>query len=439
MKKRVLAAAMAVTMAVSMLAGCSGNSTSSGSSKASGNSQTSAGSQTSNGDNQITVWGWDKNFNGYAMSEAAKLDSEVKVNFVEMSKADCLKKIHTVLASNVKEDLPDVVFISDLNAQGYLMSYPGAFREMSDVLNYDNFASYKISASSYQGKKYGLPFDTGVAGLFYRTDYLSQIGYTKEKMQNLTWDEYLSLGAKLKAKGHMLQTFNPNDISQFQILLQSAGTWFTDKSGNANFTNNKALREAYSIFKKLHSSNYCKVVSDWTGFAGAINSGDVACVMRGSWISSTILQGKDQSGKWAVAPIPKMSVSGATQYSNQGGSSMFVLKNSKHSDLAAKFLAKTFGSSTELYNTLLENKNIIGTFLPAEKVAAYDKGQDFYGGLKVNKTLAEWLKKIPVVETGAYSTEAQAALISVTPQYLAGGDLNKCLTEAESQFKRAVQ
>lgn len=438
MKKRILAIAMAAVMAGSALAGCSGNaSSSSGSSSKS--SQAAAGSQTSNGDNQITVWAWDKNFNGYAMNEAEKLDPEVKVNFVEMSKADCLKKIHTILASNVKDDLPDIVFISDLNAQGYLMSYPDAFREMSDVLNYKNFADYKTAAVSYEGKKYGLPFDTGVAGLFYRTDYLNEIGYTQDKMQNLTWDEYLSLGSKLKAKGHLLQTFNPNDISDFQIMLQSAGTWFTDKDGNANFSKNNALKEAYSIFKKLNTSDFCKVISDQTAFTGAINGGDVACVIRGCWISSTILQGKDQSGKWAVAPVPKLSVSGATHYANQGGSSMFVLKNSKHSDLAAKFLAKTFGSSTELYNTLLENKNIMGTYLPADTVKAYDAAQSFYGGQKVNKVLSGWLAKIPAVDTGAYTAEAQAALVSITPKYLAGGDLNTCLTEAEAQYKRSVQ
>ena len=310
---------------------------------------------------------------------------------------------------------------------------------MSDVLNYSNFAPYKVSAVSYQGKKYGLPFDTGVAGLFYRTDYLNEIGYTQDKMQNLTWDEYLSLGPKLKAKGHMLQTFNPNDISDFQIMLQSAGTWFTDKSGNANFTNNEALKEAYSIFKKLHSSDFCKVISDQSGFTGAINGGSVACVMRGCWISSTILQGKDQSGKWAVAPIPKLSVSGATHFANQGGSSMFVLKNSKHSEVAAKFLAKTFGSNADLYNTLLENKNIMGTYLPAANVKAYDMEAKFYGGQKVNKLLSQWLAKIPAVETGAYSSEAQAALVSVTPKYLAGGDLNACLTAAAAQFKQAAQ
>src|SRR5699024_10159083 len=100
------------------------------------------------GGTEITVWAWDQAFNGFAMEEADKLDDSVTVNFVEMAKADCLQKIHTVLASGVTEDLPDIVCISDLNAQGYLMAYPDAFMPMDDVINYDDFSAYKKEAVS---------------------------------------------------------------------------------------------------------------------------------------------------------------------------------------------------------------------------------------------------------------------------------------------------
>ena len=112
---------------------------------------------------EITVWAWDKNMNGTAMEVADSLDDNVKVNFVEMAKADCLQKIHTVLASGVTDDLPDIVLISDLNAQGYLMSYPDAFLPMDDYISYDDFAAYKKDMLSYDGAGYGVPFDTGVA------------------------------------------------------------------------------------------------------------------------------------------------------------------------------------------------------------------------------------------------------------------------------------
>lgn len=407
-------------------------------------SSSKAKSSSKSDSNELVVWGWDKTMNGYALDQAKKVYNDetgknIKIKFVEMAKPDTLKKLHTILASGVDKDVPDIVLISDLNAQGYLMSYPDAFKSMDDVINYKDFAPYKKDSVSYDGKGYGVPFDTGVAGLFYRRDYLEEVGYTEEKMQNLTWDEYLSLGEKLKAKGHMLQPFNPNDISQFQILLQSTGKWFTNEKGKADFTDNEALKEAYGIFKKLNDSHFVEVSSDWTKFAGSITNGDVACVMRGSWLSPTILDAKDQSGKWGVAPIPKLNAEGATNRSNQGGSSWFVLNDGSNSKLATDFMKKTFAGSTELYDTLLKEKNIIGTYLPASDSKAYDEPQEFYGGQKLNRDFSNWLSEVPEVDTGAYSTEAQAALLAVTPNILKGEDLDKCLKEAEEQFNQSIQ
>lgn len=388
---------------------------------------------------EITVWAWDKTMNGTAMQVADELDDSVTVNFVEMGKADCLQKIHTVLASGVTDDLPDVVLISDLNAQGYLMSYPDAFLPMDDVISYDDFAPYKKEMLSYDGVGYGVPFDTGVAALFYRSDYMEEIGVTDEDMQNLTWESYLALGEKLNEKGHKLQTYNPNDIAEFQIMLQSAGKWFTDEEGKADFVDNAALKECYDIFKTLNESDYCQVVSDWTGFAGAINNGDVACVLRGSWITSTILAGEDQSGKWKMAPVPQLSVEGATKYSNQGGSSWFVLNNSKNAEAAAQFMANTFAGSTELYNSLLESNNIIGTYLPASEVEALNTESEFFSGQQINKTLVEWEALIPSVNTGAFSAEAQSALLAVTPNILNGSDIETELEAAAAQFDSMIQ
>jgi lactose/L-arabinose transport system substrate-binding protein len=388
---------------------------------------------------KLTVWGWDSSFNGYAMEEADKLDDSVEVEFVEMGKAAALQKLHTILASGATDNLPDIVLISDLHVKGYLMSYPDAFAPMDSVINYADFAPYKKEMLSYDGVGYGIPFDTGVTGLFYRTDYMEEIGVTKEYMDNLTWDQYLALGPKLKEKGHLLQTYNPNDIAEFQIMLQSAGSWFTDENGNADFVDNDALRECYRIFKQLNEANYTKVVSDWGGFAGAINGGEVATVMRGSWISSTIMNNPDDAGKWALAPIPRMDIPGAVKYSNQGGSSWFVLANAPHRAAAEAFMANTFAGSVELYDTLLRNKTILGTYLPANDAPAYDEGNPFYSGQLVNKELAQWAAKIPAVDTGAFSAEAQASLVSVTPRVLAGEDYSQLMKEAEKQFAQKVQ
>ena len=134
-----------------------------------------------------------------------------------------------------------------------------------------------------------------------------------------------------------------------------------------------------------------------------------------------------------------MNVEGATHYSNQGGSSWFVLNDSANSEIAADFLAKTFGSSTELYNTLLKEKSIIGTFLPATDVEAYEETSEFFSNQQVNKLLGDWMTKIPAVDTGAFSAEAQNSLVSVTPSILEGEDLKENLATAEEQFEQSIQ
>lgn len=117
----------------------------------------------------------------------------------------------------------------------------------------------------------------------------------------------------------------------------------------------------------------------------------------------------------------------------------FVLAKAPHAKEAAQFLAKTFGGNTELYDTLAKSANIMGTYLPAGNVEAYSAGDDFFGGEKINATLAGWLKEIPQVNPGAYSAEAQSALLAVTPNILNGSDLNSELSAAEEQFDATVQ
>ncbi len=451
MKKKLVSLMLSGAMVASMLAGCgsaSDNADTAAKESAAASDTTAEEAAADEGAAQdaseeevtLTVWAWDAGFNGVAFEEADQLDDSVTVDFQEMGKADCLEKIHTTLASGVTDDLPDIVMISDLNAQGYLMSYPGAFLALDDYMNMDDFAEYKKGFLTYDGATYGVPFDTGVAGLFYRSDYIEEAGYTDEDMQNLTWDEYAKLGEALAAKGHKLQTFNPNDISNFQILLQSTGNWYTDAEGKANFTDNAALKECYRLFKEFNESDFVKTVSDWSEFQGAINGGDVACVIRGSWIASTIKAGEDQSGLWKLAPIPKLDgVAGATQYSNQGGSSIFVLANAEHADAAARFLANTFGGSKDLYNTLAGNANIMGTYLPASDVEAYSAADEYFSGQAINSTLAGWIGNIPQVNPGPYTAEAQAALLAVTPDILSGADLDEELAAAEEQFNQTIQ
>lgn len=91
-------------------------------------------------------------------------------------------------------------------------------------------------------------------------------------------------------------TLDPSDIGQIRMMLQSAGSWYTDEDGNVDIKDNEALKEAFAIYKEIVDSGISKQVADWDQFVGAFNNGEVATVPTGCWISPSILKAEDQSG-----------------------------------------------------------------------------------------------------------------------------------------------
>ena len=254
------------------------------------------------GADEITIWAWDEAFNIKAANVAkemyAEANPDVKVNVVTMAQDDIVAKLNTSLASGSYEGLPDIVLIEDYRIQGYLKAYPDEFADLSDIVSPDDFAEYKTGVNQVDGKTYGVPFDSGVAAVFYRTDYIEEAGYTTEDMQDLTWDKYIEIGEAVKEKtGKHMLTLDPSDLGQIRMMLQSAGAWYTDEEGNVTIKDNQALKDAITTYKKIVDSGISKQVADWDQFVGAFNSGDVASVPTGCWISPSVLKAEDQSGK----------------------------------------------------------------------------------------------------------------------------------------------
>ena len=87
----------------------------------------------------------------------------------------------------------------------------------------------------------------------------------------------------------------------------------------------------------LQTTEIYKPVSGWNEYTGAFTSGETASVYTGVWMTATI-KAADMSGKWGVAPIPKLSgVEGAGHASNLGGSSWYVLSSSAEKDDGDRF------------------------------------------------------------------------------------------------------
>lgn len=393
---------------------------------------------------KITIWAWDPNFNIPVMEEAKaryqKTNPQVEMEVVEMAKADVEQKLNTVLASGVREGLPEIVLIEDYNAQKYLQAYPGAFVDLSKQIKHKEFAGYKNELMTLNRKIYGVPFDSGVSALFYRKDILAEAGFQPADLNNITWDQYIAIGQKVKEKTKKAMLgFDTADGGLMRIMMQSAGEWYFDQNDNPKIVKNEAIKEAYATYKKIVDSGIIKQTSGWNEWVAGFNKGETASVITGCWIIGSIKAEQSQAGKWAAAPTPRLNLKTSVNYSNLGGSSWYVTSKSKNNKVAVDFLKATFAADEDFYQKILVGQGAVGSYLPSQDGVAYAEPDPFFGGQKIFADFAAWMVKIPPVNYGLFTYEADSALMAMMPEYLAGKiNLDTALKRAEDQLKNQI-
>lgn len=393
---------------------------------------------------KITIWAWDPNFNIPVMAEAKaryqKVHPKVEIEIVDMAKADVEQKLNTVLASGAREGLPDIVLIEDYNAQKYLQAYPSAFADLTKKINYKDFAEYKTELMTLKRKIYGVPFDSGVSALFYRKDILAEAGFKPSDLNNITWDRFIEIGKIVKEKtGVAMVGFDTADGGTMRIMMQSAGQWYFDAKGDPHIVKNDAIREAFLTYKKLVDSGITKTTSGWNEWVAAFNKGETATVLTGCWIIGSIKAEASQAGLWAVAPTPRLNLKTSVNYSNLGGSSWYITAKSRNRQVAEDFLNATFAADRDLYQKILVEQGAIGSYLPSQNGPAYTEADPFFDGQKVYADFAAWMREIPPVNYGLFTYEADSAMMTVMPDYLAGKiNLETALKRAEDQLKNQI-
>lgn len=394
---------------------------------------------------EISVWVWDKAFNGDTMREAGeiytKAHPETTFNVDDTASQDDIRaKLQTQLLAGSTEGLPDIVLIQDDIAQKYLQSFPGAFEPLSDSIDMSVFAPYKVAAATLDGKSYSVPFDSGVTGLFYRSDYLEEAGFKAADLENITWDQLVEIGKTVKEKtGKQLLDLDMNDTGVIRMMMQSAGEWYFNEDGSLHITDNAALKKSLETYAKLYQADLVKPVSGWAEYTGAFTGGEVAVVPVGVWITATIKANPDQSGKWGVAPIPRLDLEGSVNASNQGGSSWFLLSSSDNKEEAIDFFKTVWAADQDFYQDILIKRGAVGSLLSAREGEAYKASDEFFGGAPVWQNFSTWLGQIPSVSYGTFTAEVDSAVAAQLPTIVQGGDLDAALQAINDQAQQQMQ
>lgn len=396
-------------------------------------------------DNVVTIWAWDEAFNIKAANEAAEIyatiNPDVTIEVVTMAQDDIVQKLNTALSAGSYDGLPEIVLVEDYRIQGFLTNFGAEFADLSDIASADDFASFKTAVNVVDGKLMGIPFDSGVAALFYRLDLVEAAGYTEADMQNITWEKYIEIGQAVKAAtGVDMMTMDPSDLGQIRMMLQSAGSWYTDAEGNVSVSGNQAMVDAIETYLDLFNSGVTIEAVGWDQFVGAFQTGKVWSVANGCWISASVVAAEDLAGKWAVAPFPSMGRSAdSVNASSCGGAGWYVLQNVGDTDAAKDFLKNTFASSVELMNQLAVDINLISTMNAAAAAENYANGMDFYGGQQVFADLFAWQGNVPAVNYGMHTYQIESKMTEAVQAIKDGGDIETVLADYQAQIEAEVR
>ena len=480
MKKKLVGVLLTAAMAVSALAGC-------GSKQAAAPAESKAAeektetvqeateeAEAAEGEEVLTVWCWDPNFNVYAMKQAEALYQKEHPNF----KLDIQEKVYTDIEQSLItaaeagnfDTLPDIFLMQDYSFHKDVANYPEIFTELTDSgidfsqfsggkladstvdgkhygipfdngatimairsdmvifteltdsgIDFSQFSGGKLADSTVDGKHYGIPFDNGATIMAIRSDMVEKAGLTVEDFKDTTWSEFMELAKKVvDANGVPMLTSSGGSEIVIE-MLQSAGA-SPMQDGEVKLVDNAALKKAIEVYKQLIEEGIMVDYTDWDQYIASMNKGEAAGVIQGCWIMSSIQAAEDQSGEWAIVNMPALDeIDGATNYANCGGASWAVSSNCKNTELAFDFLNATFGSSVDLYDELLPNAGVIASYLPAAASDAYGEASEFYGGQAVYKDIVEFAGKVPGIDYGAYYSDIRSALTDAITNVVQNG------------------
>ncbi|HIV11831.1 MAG TPA: extracellular solute-binding protein [Candidatus Pullilachnospira stercoravium] len=447
MKRKVIAVLLTSAMALSMAA-CGGGGSSDGGSSDGGSdaAATDDGAEAegeevsgSGGDNTLTVWTWDPNFNIYAIEKAAEIYAAnghegFTVQVEEVLSDDIETRLTTAVSAGDLSTLPDIFLMQDNSFQKYATNYPDLFTDLTDSgIDFSQFSEAKVAYSTVDGKNLGIPFDNGAVINAIRTDLIEQAGLTLEDFTDITWSQYMELAKQvLDATGVPMLTSQAGSPDLIMEMLQSCGASLFNEDGSVNIVGNDALKECMEIYAQMVADGTLVEVTDWDQYIASLNNGTAASALNGCWIMASITPQEDQSGKWQITNMPRLEKQdNATNYSNNGGSSWVISSNCANTDLAIDFMNSTFAGSTELYDDLIQ-KGALATWAPAGDSEAYAQPVEFFANQEVYALIVDYATKTPSNITGPFYYDARDAVgVALSNIIQSGADMDSEIASAQ--------
>ncbi|KQX10362.1 ABC transporter substrate-binding protein [Streptomyces sp. Root431] len=289
-----------------------------------------------NGPVTITFWGWAKGSKDVVDAfNASHTDIQVKFEEIPSGTAGGYAKISNAVKAGNAPDLVSIEYSSlpEFVSSGALQDIGGEFTEAERA----KLLPQTVELTTLGGKSWAVPFDAAPQAFFYRKDL-----FAKYKVQApTTWDEFKKAAEQVKkadAKAR-IATFFPDDPTTFEAMAWQAGAqWFKAENDTWKIdTADPATTKVAAYWQGLLDAGLvhknASFSPEWTG---SLKNGTTIGYLGASW-GAGVLKGTlpEQSGKWAVAPMP--SWDGKPASGMLGGTSFAVTKDSKQKAAAVTF------------------------------------------------------------------------------------------------------
>ena len=422
--KKLLALVLVLTMAVGLMA--------------------MSGVAFADGDNTLTVYAWDANFNIPALKAAEAAYQKVNPDFTleiatQSGSSDVEQAMTLAGSSGDLSSLPDIVLFQDHFIQSYVADYPDCWTDLEGAdIDWSDFGAEKLSYSTIDGVHYGVPVDNGTAIFAYRTDVLEECGYTLADVTGISWDRWLEIARDIKDKtGYALLSMDHSGDDLPYMLMQAEGLsqW---QDGKPNFVDNEPLQKIIEVIVQGAKDGTILLANSWSEYCDqTIVGNQVAGVMNGNWIIPTIEQVAENSGKWALTTLPTLD-GGKEGYAANGGSSLYITGNCQNVELAKQFLAYTFGGgegSMETYDNALRDGGVITCCISAGQSDVYKEGVEYFGGQAIYSDIVGMGAHVPVIEQNDYHYTARTYIGNAITNIINGADLMSELQAAQDQVE----
>jgi multiple sugar transport system substrate-binding protein len=231
---------------------------------------------------------------------------------------------------------PDCVLVDNPDFAAYIDM--GTFEALDDRIadweyGKDDFYPGPWASATWEGKQYGIPFETNTLVLFYNVDMFEKAGLDPDKPPT-TWEELNQYAEKLTKDGvyGLSVCAVASEEGTFQwlpFLQQNGGNVFNLDSPEAV----EALQLWVDWVKNGYVSKEILNMDQWSGVRPQFQNENAAMMVNGPWCIVPI-RDEVPNLNWRLAVLPGR----VKQASAMGGVDIGIVKGAKNADAAWEYI-----------------------------------------------------------------------------------------------------